>query len=481
VTQTAPLRFENHYPQLGEAFGSVVPPTPLRAPRLLHVNRPLLAELGLDLDDASLLAICNGERALAGAAWFAQVYAGHQFGVFVPRLGDGRAVLLGTIRDPQGRAWDLHLKGGGPTPYSRGGDGRAVLRSSVREYLASEALHGLGIPTTRALCLVASDHPVRREQPETGALVLRVAPSFVRFGTFEYFARRGETEHVRLLADHVLAQHLPELEPGAYVDLLGEAVARTARLVADWQAFGFAHGVLNTDNMSILGLTLDYGPYGWVESLDPAYVCNHSDPHGRYAFGRQPDVGMWNLLRLAEALRSLVPPDAAQEALGRYGPAFVTHYRERLRARLDLPEWRGDDDDALVHDLLDLLVQHGADLTRTFRALARWEPCGPTDALREEIPAAGPLDAWLARYARRLAGRAASPDHRRRALASNPKFVLRNYLAQQAIDAAARDDSGAMDDLLTVLRDPWAEHDPLDRLAGPTPEWGRQLVISCSS
>ena len=480
MTGLQTLRFDTAYAELGDAFGARVPPTPLRAPRLLHVNRPLLAELGLDLDDATLLAACNGDQPLPGAAWFAQVYAGHQFGVFVPRLGDGRAVLLGTVRDPQGRPWDLHLKGGGPTPWSRGGDGRAVLRSSVREYLAGEALHGLGIPTTRAVCLIASDHPVRRETRETGALVLRVAPSFVRFGTFEYFARRGEPERVRELADHVLAQHLPALAPGDYAGLLTAAVERTARLVADWQAFGFAHGVLNTDNMSILGLTLDYGPYGWVEALDPGYICNHSDHHGRYAFGRQPDIGMWNLLRLAEALRGLVPDEQAEAALSRYGPTFVARYRERMRARLDLPSWEEGDDD-LLHDLLDLLVQHGADLTHTFRALSSWEPCGPVGELRAQLPAPGPLDAWLARYARRLDGRAATLEHRQRMRAANPKFVLRNYLAQQAIEAAERGDAGVLTELLTVLRDPYAEQPEREHLAGPTPEWGKRLVISCSS
>ncbi|MBP6384121.1 MAG: YdiU family protein, partial [Aeromonas sp.] len=278
-----------------------VAPQPLREPRLLHLNQGLLRELGLDgIGEADWLACCGLGQPLPGMQPVAQVYAGHQFGGYSPRLGDGRALLLGEQLAPDGQRWDLHLKGAGKTPFSRFGDGRAVLRSSIREYLASEALHALGIPTTRALVLVGSDEPVYREQVESGATVLRTAPSHLRFGHFEYFAWSGQGEKIPALINYLLRHHFPELESGA--ELFAEVVRRTARLIAKWQAAGFCHGVMNTDNMSLLGLTLDYGPYGFIDAYVPDFVCNHSDPGGRYALDQQPAVGYWNLQKLAQAL-----------------------------------------------------------------------------------------------------------------------------------------------------------------------------------
>ena len=314
------LRFDNTYARLPPAFYSKLAPTPLAEPHLVSFNPAAAALVGLDPSEAErpeFVEAFGGKSLPRGAEPLAMLYAGHQFGIYVPQLGDGRALLLGEVRGPGGDKWDLHLKGSGPTPYSRGFDGRAVLRSTVREYLCGEAMHGLGVPTTRALCIVGSSEPVVRERVERAAALVRLSPSHVRFGTFEVFQRRGQHAHVRQLADYVIGQHFPELSglPDRFARFLSEVVARTARLVAMWQAHGFAHGVLNTDNMSVLGLTLDYGPFGFIDDFDPGYVCNHSDYAGRYAFDQQPAVGLWNLTRLADSLSSLLTPEQTEAAL----------------------------------------------------------------------------------------------------------------------------------------------------------------------
>jgi uncharacterized protein YdiU (UPF0061 family) len=480
------LAFDNTYAQLPPDFYEVIDPVPLPDPLLVALN-PDAAAL-IDLDPAltprdDLAAFLSGARRLPGAEPLAMLYAGHQFGVWVPELGDGRAVLLGEVRNRRGEKWDLHLKGAGPTRYARGGDGRAVLRSAIREYLCCEAMHGLGIPTTRALAIVGSRAMIQREGPEPAATLLRLAPTHVRFGTFEALAARRRDDLVRLLADHVIRHHFPAHE-GRYGAWFREIVIRTARLVASWQAAGFAHGVLNTDNMSIVGLTLDYGPFGFLEAFDPGYVPNHSDTHGHYAFDRQPAIGLWNLSRLSEALTSLVPQAEAEAALGAYQPALEHHLGLRLRARLGLAEARPEDA-ALVAALFDFLRANRADYPRFFRALGGFDSQagGTTLALRAEVTDHAALEEWLARYRDRLvAERSRDPERQARMARANPAYVLRTWLAERAIRKAVDEaDYREIERLRTILRYPFAEHPGCDEYTRSAPDWARDLVVSCSS
>ncbi len=320
-----------------------------------------------------LIQTLAGNQLLPGMDALAALYAGHQFGHFVPQLGDGRAILLGEVKNAAGEGWELQLKGAGRTPYSRGGDGRAVLRSSIREFLCSEAMHALGIPTTRALAIVGSDRPVYREDEETAALVTRLAPSFVRFGSFEVFYYRNQIEPLRQLADYVIARYYPELATRAepYAELLREVARRTAELMAQWQAVGFSHGVMNTDNMSILGLTLDYGPFGFLDAFDPGYVCNHSDTGGRYAFDQQPDVAAWNITKLAQTLVPLLSVETASAAIADYPQQFGQAYVARMAAKFGLPA--SGETVPLLMDALQLLAQNHVDYTIFMRRLCDFD------------------------------------------------------------------------------------------------------------
>ena len=458
-----------------------VAPQPLREPRLLHLNQGLLRELGLDgIGEADWLACCGLGQPLPGMQPVAQVYAGHQFGGYSPRLGDGRALLLGEQQAPDGQRWDLHLKGAGKTPFSRFGDGRAVLRSSIREYLASEALHALGIPTTRALVLVGSDEPVYREQVESGATVLRTAPSHLRFGHFEYFAWSGQGEKIPALINYLLRHHFPELESGA--ELFAEVVRRTARLIAKWQAAGFCHGVMNTDNMSLLGLTLDYGPYGFIDAYVPDFVCNHSDPGGRYALDQQPAVGYWNLQKLAQALADQVDGEALAAALAQYEHQLMLHYSELMRARLGLETWE-DEDPALFRQLFQLLAAHRVDYHLFLRRLGELTAQGGWPAaLLALLPDPAPWQEWLEAYRARLV-REGSQDAARKVRmdAVNPKYVLRNALAQQAIDAAETGNMAPFERLFAALQHPFDEQPEYEDLATPGPQWYCGGELSCSS
>ena len=487
------LDFDNSYRRLPPAFYQEVEPTPLPAPYLVSFNPDAAALIDLDpraADDPHFAEYVAGGRPIPGAAPIAAIYAGHQFGVWVPQLGDGRAILLGEVRNARGERWDLQLKGAGPTAFSRMGDGRAVLRSSIREYLCGEAMHGLGVPTTRALCVVGSDAPVYRETVETAAVVVRMAPTHVRFGTFQLFASRRQDEHVRTLADHVIDAHFPHLagEPDRHARWLAEVVERTAELMAHWMAVGFAHGVMNTDNMSILGLTIDYGPFGFLDQFDAGFICNHSDPYGRYAFDQQPNVGLWNCARLAESLLSLVERDRAVAALDGYAAAYTGRYAALMRAKLGLATSEPEDE-SLVADLLGLMQAEGADHTRTFRALGGFRVDGdasPSNGarppLRDAFADRAGFDAWGARYAERLR-REGSVDEERGARMdrANPKYVLRNYLAQRAIALAERREYSEIERLLTILRDPFAEHPDYERYAAEPPAEEREIVVSCSS
>lgn len=485
------LAFDNSYARLHPAFYEVVDPAPLPAPRLVAFNPDAAALIDLDPaagEDSDAARYLSGGLRIPGAEPIAQAYAGHQFGVWVPQLGDGRAFLLGEARNDRGESWDLHLKGGGRTRWSRYGDGRSVLRSAVREYLASEALHGLGIPTTRALCIVGSDLPVERETVETAATIIRLAPSHVRFGTFQYFAARGAPDRVRELADYVIARHFLEAgEDRRYTSFFAEVCRRTGRLMARWMAAGFAHGVMNTDNMSILGITLDYGPYGFLDGFDAGFICNHTDTGGQYAFDQQPAVGMWNCARLGEALMVLGPDPAEaepwQEGLDSYWDAYLTEYSALMRARLGFTT-RQDEDAALLSDLLRLLHADRVDYTRFFRTLGNTSDRPSTNnvTIRAMFTDAPAIEAWLDRYtARLLAEGSVDPERSERMRRTNPKYVLRNWVAQDAIDAAQGGEYGLIESLRRVLASPFDEHPAMEQFAAIPPPERRSIEVSCSS
>ena len=482
------LRFENHYGKLPQAFYTRLSPTPLPEPYLVAFN-PAAAELiGLARDEAArpeFAEIFCGNRLLPGFDPLAADYAGHQFGMFVPQLGDGRAILLGEAAGAQGR-WDLQLKGAGLTPYSRMGDGRAVLRSSIREYLASEAMHALCIPTTRALAIVGSDQPVIRETVETAAVLTRMAKSHVRFGSFELFSSRRQHEHVRTLADHVIDQHYPQLREAAqpYLELLREVIVRTARLVAQWQAVGFCHGVMNTDNMSILGLTIDYGPYGFMEGFDWGHVCNHSDDSGRYAYNMQPRIAHWNLYCLAEALLPLIEMEDAEEALHAYERAYERSYAALMQAKFGLNSEQ-EEDAVLIQDTLKLLHQARADYTIFFRRLGNFGSAPEADnaPLRDLFQDRDAYAAWAERYRLRLAAESSRDIERKlRMDRVNPKYVLRNYLAEAAIRKAADErDYSEIERLMRLLARPYDEQPAMQAYAETAPQWASALAVSCSS
>ncbi|MBA2252540.1 MAG: YdiU family protein, partial [Nitrospirales bacterium] len=372
------------------------------------------------------------------------------------------------------------------TPFSRDGDGRAVLRSTIREYLCSEAMHGLGIPTTRALCIIGSEEKVWRESIETGAMLVRMAPTHVRFGSFEVFYYRGQVDHLRRLADYAIEQHFPHLisTPDCYVQFFAEVVSRTSRLLAQWQAVGFAHGVMNTDNMSILGLTLDYGPFGFMDDYDAGFICNHSDHHGRYAFNQQPYIGLWNLSCLAQALLPLATEEPLKAALHTYESALNAHYTELMCRKLGLQEV-AEEDGGLVTDLLALLQSSRVDYTIFFRALSGFQTGSGTEnhALRDYFLYRGAFDTWAQRYGERLKReRSQDAERRERMNRINPKYVLRNYLAQQAIELATeKKDYSEIDRIHALLRDPFSEQPAMEAYAAPPPNWGKHLSVSCSS
>ncbi|MCG8710095.1 YdiU family protein [Brenneria sp. 4F2] len=479
------LSFVNHYHQQLPGCYAELKPTPLQGARLLYHSKELADDLGLSAEwfRHPHDAVWRGEALLPGMAPLAQVYSGHQFGAWAGQLGDGRGILLGEQQLSDGRSMDWHLKGAGPTPYSRMGDGRAVLRSVIREFLVSEAMHHLGIPTTRALTIVTSAQRVQREREEPGAMLLRVAESHVRFGHFEHFYYRREPDSVRQLADFVIARHWPQWrdDEHRYALWFGDVVERTARLIARWQAVGFAHGVMNTDNMSILGLTIDYGPFGFMDDYQPDYVCNHSDHQGRYAFENQPAVGLWNLHRLAQSLSGLMTQDALESALARYEPALMRQFGEQMRAKLGLFTAEVVDNDILL-GLLNLMRQERRDYSQTFRLLSETEQNSPVSPLRDTFIDRSAFDHWFHAYRKRLMREPQDDAERQRHMhAANPQYILRNYLAQQAIEQAEKDDIGALARLHQTLCRPYAEQPDKAGLAALPPEWGKHLAVSCSS
>jgi len=503
------LAFDNRFARLPDGFFARVRPAPLPEPWLVAASDEAAASIGLPaaaFEDPAMVDALAGNRPLAGAEPLAAVYAGHQFGVWAGRLGDGRAILLGEALGPGGARWELQLKGAGRTPFSRGADGRAVLRSSIREFLCSEAMHGLGIPTTRALAIVASDEPVFRETVETAAVVARMSPSFMRFGSFEYFRHFDQPERLRLLGETLLDQHFPALRDAAnpWLALLREVAERTARLVAAWQAVGFCHGVMNTDNMSMLGLTIDYGPFGFLDRFDPNHVCNHSDDLGRYSYAMQPKIAEWNCWCLGDALMPLIGEaggtvDDAKAALAAFGPAFEADYARLMRAKLGLATERPGDD-ALVRATLDLLHAQRIDFTQFFRRLGsvgiealdlRELPHArgagapaprPGSRCRDLFVEPALFDAWAARWRARLRDEGSDDLERsRRMNRANPKYVLRNHLAELAIRQARERDPAMVRRLLHVLRQPFDEQPEHEDLAALPPDWAASLEVSCSS
>lgn len=562
MRELSQVPLDNAYGRLPAAFYRRVEPTPLQNPRLVALDPFTAGLLGLEPFGPqaeperalALTELLQGQRSWAGVDPIAQVYAGHQFGVYVPRLGDGRALLLGQA-EVEGGHYDLHLKGAGPTPYSRQGDGRAVLRSTIREFLASVALQGLGVPTTHALCVIASDHPVYREVPETGALLLRVAQSHVRFGTFEYFCHSEQHAHLRTLLEATVERDFPALRevllrtgrdapappeqpldlrevvpcPSLAVAFFAEVVRRTAHLVGEWQALGFCHGVLNTDNCSVLGLTLDHGPFCFLDDFDLDHVSNQSDKTGRYRYERQPDVQLWNLGRLAAALVPLVDPALSEsqsrepgglvhlpldklpapllEVLDGYGPALVARYLRRMSEKLglidraptaqdlepvategaaDLPLSAGH---RLVGDLVALLDRGRVDHPTFWRRLgtfdlADWDPQGEAfpEPLTHLFPQGGPFRPWLQAYQEEVARRSLPRTLRQeRTQAVNPAVVLRNHLAQTAIESAETGDYEPLQHLAEALGSPCEPSLDDSPFAQPPPPDAKRGGISCSS
>jgi uncharacterized protein YdiU (UPF0061 family) len=481
------IPFDNTYARLPDRFYARVAPSAVRAPRLLRLNAPLARDLGLDpeaLASAEGVEVLAGNRVPEGAEPIALAYAGHQFGHFVPQLGDGRALLMGEVVGPAIGRRDLQWKGSGRTPFSRGGDGRAALGPVLREYIVSEAMHALGVPTTRTLSAVSTGQPVMRERMLPGAILVRMASSHLRIGTFWYFAARRDVEGLRVLADYAITRHDPEAARAdrPYVALLEGVIARQASLVARWMALGFIHGVMNTDNMTISGETIDYGPCAFMDGYDARAVFSSIDHHGRYAYGNQPRIAAWNLARLAEALLPLLADEegaavaAAEAALDTFVPRFEQAYRAAMGDKLGLTI-ASDDDALLLRDWLGLLEAEAADFTIAFRTLAHAAIDASRDAelkklLAEDGAHDAEFDAWAARWRARLAaepgGAAASAARMKRA---NPAYIPRNHRVEEALAAAENGDLGPFEELVAVLANPFEEQPGKERYAAaPRPE-----------
>ncbi len=483
--------------QVRGASYTPVAPTPVAAPRLLAWSDDLAERLGLGRPEHAMVEVLAGNRVLPGMQPYAARYGGHQFGHWAGQLGDGRAITLGEVLARDGTRQELQLKGAGRTPYSRTADGRAVLRSSLREFACSEAMHWLGVPTTRALSLVATGENVIRDmfydgnpEPEPGAVVCRVAPSFLRFGNLQIHAAHNEPELLKQLVDYTVKNFYPGL---SYEEFFHEICRRTASLMVDWMRLGFVHGVMNTDNMSALGLTIDYGPYGWLESYDPLWTPNTTDAHGRrYCYGNQPHIAQWNLGRLAEALLPLARREALEQGLAVYADTFNAAWPRALAQKLGLASLERPGDDDLTRELFEALAEAETDWTLFFRRLAGLPPqdgerlASLAPAFYDEQAPRPKLAAWLERYAARVREEgiaAAKREERMRRV--NPKYVFRNYLAQQAIDALEAGDAGPLERLMRVLEHPYDEQPEHEALAARRPEWARHRAgcsaLSCSS
>ncbi|ORX89448.1 UPF0061-domain-containing protein [Basidiobolus meristosporus CBS 931.73] len=525
VSEEAALKFSRTPHQVQNACWSWAEPEAVTEPKLVAVSEEACKLIGLEpqeKDRPEFTEVFTGNKLLENSKPWAHCYGGHQFGVYAGQLGDGRAISLGEVVHNDMR-WELQLKGAGLTPYSRFADGYAVLRSSIREFLCSEAMAALDIPTSRALSLVANSREVYRERVESGAVVCRLAPSWVRFGSFEIFHYRGQREHIKTLADYIIKQHFPSIRDGLgdvnkYGQFFEEVTKRTAKLIARWQTVGFCHGVMNTDNMSILGLTIDYGPFGFLDSFDPEWICNHSDDMGRYSYNNQPGVGLWNLSKLGRTMLDLIGggriysskdetgemdeslkkgEQMVRSALEKYGDVFVEEYTALMRKKLGLLTDNPEDLDELINPLSTVMAKMKVDYTNFFRKLSNTrlfalettsflnEIC-PKDT-KEEVRAE--FADWCLKYHSRLTSESNLDDGQRsdRMKQSNPKYVLRNWIAQEAIDDAEKQDFQKVRDVLKILQNPFNDEIPgvsqdlLVKYASEVPEWGKGIQCSCSS
>jgi len=472
------IKVTNPYLDLGESFYNFESISPLKSPYFIDSNGALAKELGLDdLSANNWIDLLNGKELFNGSKPFAMVYAGHQFGHFVPRLGDGRAINIGTIN-----GYHLQLKGsGGVTKYSRSGDGRAVLRSSIREYLISEHMSALGIESTRAVAIIGAKHRVFRQDWESGAIVLRASKSWVRFGTFEYFANKGMFKEVQALADYVIKESYPHLidEKDRYFYMFLEVVGKSAKLVAKWMAVGFNHGVLNTDNCSIAGLSLDYGPFAFLDDYDINYICNHTDHTGRYSFGNQPSIMKWNLMALASALSSLIDEAKLKEALKFYDSIYLKETMHLMRQKLGLDN-RLKEDTELISHLLGVMQSLQIDYTLFFRELSNYK--GDKKPLLKLGLYETPLKEWLELYDKRLMQNSISENERlERMKKVNPKYILKNWILQEAIDSAKDGNFEFVKELLNIAQNPYDEHPKFEKYAKATPSKFKNRKLSCSS
>lgn len=481
------MQLNHHFTQLGSDFFTPVKPQGLRSPELLHQNPALANDIDAAelLADPALLQWASGNTIIKGSEPLAMNYSGHQFGMFNPELGDGRGLLLGEWRDHNGQLWDLHLKGAGRTPYSRFGDGRAVLRSSIREYLIGEALHCLGVNSTRCLSLVSGSDQVVREHLETAAAVVRVSRSHIRFGSFEQFFYQRQFTQLRQLADYTIERYLPNLAPhqDPYQALLKMAVDTSAEMIAAWQAIGFCHGVMNTDNMSIIGDSFDFGPFAFLDDYQPHYICNQTDQQGRYAFSRQPDMALWNLNALAHALSPLLKVDQIKPCLLTFQPQLEQHYHHWIAAKLGLNFRTGDQ--PLITQWLDLLAQGGADYHQSFRQLSSVHYGSELAPALAIVLSSDKGKTWLKSYRKRcLMETLSSEEIGQKMDQHNPLYVLRNHLLQQAIDAAEEDDFSEIEQLYQRIRSPFVAHkedDPFAPYIGPPTDNCKTGPLSCSS
>ncbi len=488
VFDTIRWPFDNSYARLPERFYARLPPTPVAAPRLVKLNEPLARELGLDprhLSSQATVEMLAGNRIAEGSEPIALAYAGHQFGNFVPQLGDGRAILLGEVVDTKGVRRDIQLKGSGPTPFSRRGDGRAALGPVLREYIVSEAMYAMGIPTTRSLAAVITGEQVYRETALPGAVLTRVASSHVRVGTFQYFAARQDVDALRLLADHVIARHYPDVAAGDYRALFEAVLGRQAALVARWMLVGFIHGVMNTDNSSIAGETIDYGPCAFMDTYHPNTVFSSIDQGGRYAYANQGRIAVWNLARFAETLLPLFDEDddkalaQANESLQKFSGLFADAWFAGLRRKLGLTDAQPDDE-KLAQDLLNTMAANSADFTLTFRKLcdAAADPAADR-AVRDLFVDPTAYDSWAVRWRERLAG---DPAARRAAMQSvNPAYIPRNHRVEAALAAATDGNFLPFEELLVVLSRPFEDRPEFAAYADPPLEEERVLRTFCGT
>ena len=493
------MQFKQDFFEQLEGFYSQVYPLPISNPHWLGWSDDAAQLIGLEKPNAELLMQLSANYAAPGASYYAQVYSGHQFGGYTPRLGDGRSIILGEAIGPNG-AWDVALKGGGPTPYSRQGDGRAVMRSAVREFLVSEALAALNVPTSRALAVIGSDLPVWRESQETAAITVRLAKSHIRFGHFEYFfhSEQGDAAKLTQLVNFTIQQHFPHLSTDAagYKQWFYEVVQSTAKMIAHWQSVGFAHGVMNTDNMSILGDTFDFGPFAFLDTFKEGFICNHSDHEGRYAFGQQPGIGLWNLKRLAQTLTPIIESDDLIAALNTYQFELVQQYLLLMRAKLGFSQPNqspnainaeeqadlGNKDLQLVGQLTGLLETNQLDYTNSLRRFGQLDPSSAHSSLRDDMVDLAGFDTWYQAYQSRVGEVADVNAWQCERNSANPKYILRNYLAQEAIIAIEENgDNSKLLQLQQLLQRPFDEQPEMEDFAKRPPQWGQGLIMSCSS